>query len=77
LGLALPRHVPLQSHALSMTAKTAVACNMVEAQVVPVERAAGVRLVTLGPFLHVVSMVGNHCSSCPPTLPRAAPQPSA
>ena len=54
---AQPHQVPLPSHALSMTAKTAVACNVVGAQVVPAQRAAGVRLV--GPVLHVVLMVGN------------------
>ena len=35
LGLAQPHHVPLPSHALSLLAKTAVACNVVEAPVVP------------------------------------------
>ena len=49
---AQPHHVPLPSHALSLLAKTAVACNVVQAQVVPAQRAAGVRLV--GPFLHSV-----------------------
>ena len=54
---AQPHHVPLPSHALSLLAKTTVACNVVGAQVVPAQRAAGVRLV--GPFLHwhVVSIV--------------------
>jgi hypothetical protein len=52
---AQPHHVPLPSHALSLLAKTTVACNVVGAQVVPAERAAGVRLI--GPFLHVVSIV--------------------
>ncbi len=51
---AQPHHVPLPSHALSLLAKTAVACNVVGAPVVSVERAAGVRLI--GPFLHVVSI---------------------
>ena len=53
---AQPRQVPLPSHALSMTAKTAVACNVVGAQLVPAHRPAGVRLI--GPFLqvHVVSI---------------------
>jgi hypothetical protein len=55
---AQPRQVPLPSHALSMTAKTAAACNnVVGAQLVPAHRPAGVRLN--GPFLHVVSIVGN------------------
>jgi hypothetical protein len=56
LGLAQPHHVPLPSHALSLLAKTTVACNVVEAPVVPAQRAAGVRLI--GPFLqvHVVSI---------------------
>ena len=52
---------PTTSHShpmvLCMTAKTTVACNVVEAQVVSAQRAAGVRLV--GPFLHVVLIVGS------------------
>jgi hypothetical protein len=55
LGLAQPHHVPLPSHAMSLTAKTAVACNVVGAQLVPAHGPAGVRLI--GPFLHVVSTV--------------------
>ena len=53
---AQPHHVPLPSHALSLLAKTAVACNVVGAQLVPAHRPAGVRLI--GPFLqvHVVSI---------------------
>ena len=53
---AQPHHVPLPSHALSLLAKTTFACNVVEAQVVPAQSAAGVRLI--GPFLqvHVVSI---------------------
>ena len=43
MGLAQSHHALLSSHALSMIAKTTVACNVVEAQVVPAQRAAGVR----------------------------------
>ena len=66
---AQPRQVPLPSHALSMTAKTAVACNVVQAQVVPAQRAAGVRHI--GPFLHVVLIGWQPLQQLPPTLPRA------
>ncbi len=64
---AQPHHVPLPSHALSLLAKTAAACNVVGAPVVPVERAAGVRVI--GPFLHVVSIAWQLASSCHPTVP--------
>jgi len=69
LGLAQPHHTLLPSHALSMTAKTAVACNVVQAQVVPAQRAAGVRHI--GPFLHVVLIGWQPLQQLPPTLPRA------
>ncbi len=70
---AQPRQVPLPSHALSMTAKTAVACNVVGAQLVPAHRPAGVRLIN--PFLqvHVVSIAWQLASSCHPTVPGPTP----
>ena len=66
-------HVPLPSHALSLLAKTAVACNVVGAQVVPAHRATGVRLRLVGPFLHCLAT-----SSCPRHCPGPHPnlQPS-
>ena len=70
---AQPHHVPLPSHALSLLAKTAVACNVVGAQVVPAHRATGVRLRLVGPFLHCLAT-----SSCPRHCPGPHPnlQPS-
>ena len=70
LGLAQPHHVPLPSHALSLLAKTTVACNVVEAPVVPAHR--GSRRPSHRPFPS-----SSRCfdclatSSCPPTLPTA------
>ena len=71
---AQPHHVPLPSHALSLLAKTAAACNVVGAQLVPAHRPAGVRLI--GPFLqvHVVSIAWQ-LAAAPRHCPR--PQPSA
>ena len=61
---AQPHHVPLPSHALSLPAKTAFACNVVDAQVVPAQSAAGVRHI--GPFLLVV-LIGWHPAAAPDT----------
>ena len=67
---AQPHHVPLPSHALSLLAKTTVACNVVEAPVVPAHR--GSRRPSHRPFPS-----SSRCfdclatSSCPPTLPTA------
>jgi hypothetical protein len=71
---AQPHHVPLPSHAMTLTVNESIACSVVGAQVVPAWRAAGVRLI--GPFLQVVSIVWQLAAAtrqCPGSHPSLQP----
>jgi hypothetical protein len=76
---AQPRQVPLPSHALSLLAKTTVACSVVGSSGARPDSESS-RRSSRRPFpssllhWHVASIVWQ---LLPPTLPRAPPQPSA